>query len=274
MNPDDVLPTLLDRVAAAGGGAAYFSAQELAVWPASMLARMKEMGLLAPSTPAASVVCPGCEEECAMPVEMATTVAGVRRFFVVCDRREDTARVPVPLVQLEQWQCSPRLLADGVAKLVGLRRSLSDDDPRRLDLGVLKGTQASAHVVLHVDSALTLHIAGHVLPLGDVLAWADSGMTAERRALVRCVDNPVAAGGAKESAEKRRERLGARRKELLASGVHNFNEVLAHEEGVSTTRIKQILNPKLQEQLEDAKDSVSLLGQLQRASSIEAKRQR
>lgn len=150
MNPDDALPTLLDRVAAAGGGAAYFSAQELAGWPASMFARMQEMGLLVPSTPAASVVCPGCEEECAMPVEVATTPAGTLRFFVVCDRRDDTARIRVPRVQLEQWQCSPRLLADGVAKLVGLRRSLRDDDARRLDLGVLKGTQASAHVVLHV----------------------------------------------------------------------------------------------------------------------------
>ncbi|KFB72350.1 MAG: hypothetical protein AW09_002469 [Candidatus Accumulibacter phosphatis] len=273
MNPDDILPTLLDRVAAAGGGAAYFSAQELAVWPASTLARMKEMELLVPSTPAASVVCPGCEEECAMPVEMATTAAGTLRFFVVCDRREDTAHVPVPRVQLEQWQCSPRLLADGVAKLVGLRRSLSDDDPRRLDLGVLKGTQASAHVVLHVESALSLHLAGHVLPLSDVLVWTDKGMTVERRALVRCVDNAVAGAGAKESAEKRRERLGARRKELIASGVHNFNEVLAQEEGLTTTRIKQILKTKPQKQLADAKDSVSLLGQLQRASSGEVNRQ-
>ena len=209
-----------------------------------------------------------------MPVEMATTAAGTLRFFVVCDRREDTARVPVPRVQLEQWQCSPRLLADGVAKLVGLRRSLSDDDPRRLDLGVLKGTQASAHVVLHVESALTLHIAGHVLPLPDVLAWTDKGMTVDRRALVRCVDNPVAAAGAKESAEKRRERLDARRKELIASRVHNFNEVLAQEEGLTTTRIKQILKAKPQEPLADAKDPVSLLSQLQRASSGEAKRQR
>lgn len=274
MNPDDVLPTLLDRVAAAGGGAAYFSAQELAVWPASTLARMKEMELLVPSTPAASVVCPGCEEECAMPVEMATTAEGTQRFFVVCDRRDDTSHVPVPRVQLEQWQCSPRLLADGVAKLVGLRRSLSDDDPRRLDLGVLKGTQASAHVVLHVDSALTLHIAGHVLPLGDVLAWADSGMTAERRALVRCVDNPVAAAGAKESAEKRRARVDARRKELIESNVRNYNQVLAQEEGVTTERIKQILNPKTKEPLQDAKDSVSLLGQLQRTSPRVKKSQR
>lgn len=274
MNPDDVLPTLLDRVAAAGGGAAYFSAQELAGWPASTLARMKEMGLLVLSTPAASVVCPGCEEECAMPVEMATTAAGTLRFFVVCDRRDDTSRVPVPTVQLEQWQCSPLLLADGVAKLVGLRRSLRDDDPRRLDVGVLKGTQAAAHVVLHVDSALTLHIAGHVLPLGDVLAWADSGMIVERRALMRCVDNPVAAAGAKESVEQRRERLAARRKELVESGVCNYNQVLAQEEGVTATRIKQILNPKPKEPLQDATDSVSLLGQLQRASPGEKKSQR
>ena len=242
MNPGDVLSTLLDRVAASGGGAAYFSAQELAEWPASTLARMKEIGLLVPSTPAASVVCPGCEEECAMPVEMATAAAaGTLRFFVVCDRRDDTSRVPVPQVQLEQWQCSPRLLADGVAKLVGLRRSLRDDDPRRLDLGVLKGTQAAAHVVLHVDSALTLHIAGHVLPLGDVLAWADRGMTVERRALVRCVDNPVAAAGDKASRQQRIDRLRARRNQLKADGVRSFNKVLAEEEGCSVSLIKNLL---------------------------------
>jgi hypothetical protein len=91
---------------------------------------------------------------------------------------------------------------------------LRDDDPRRLDLGVLKGTQAAAHVVLHVDSALTLHIAGHVLPLGDVLAWADRGMTVERRALVRCVDNPVAAAGDKASRQQRIDRLRARRNQF------------------------------------------------------------
>jgi hypothetical protein len=109
--------------------------------------------------------------------------------------------------------------------------------------------------VLHVDSALTLHIAGHVLPLGDVLAWADSGMTVERRALVRCVDNPVAAAGAKESAEKRRARVDARRKELIESGVRNYNQVLAQEEGVTTvSRIKQILKPKIKEPLQNAKD--------------------
>jgi len=241
MNPDDALSTLLDLMAAAGGGAAYFSAQELAAWPASTLARMKEMGLLVPSTPAASVICPGCEEECAMPVEMATTPAGKLCSFVVCDRRDDTTRVLVSPPQLEQWQCSPRLLADCVAKLVGLRRSLRDDDPRRLDLGVLKGTQAAAHVVLHVDSALTLHIAGHVLPLGDVLAWADSGMTVERRALVRCVDNPVAAAGDKASRQQRIDRLRARRNQLKADGVRSFNKVLAEEEGCSVSLIKNLL---------------------------------
>jgi len=274
MNVDDVLPTLLDRVAAASGGAAIFSAQELAEWPVSTLARMKAAGLLVLSTPGASVICPGCEDECAMPVETATTAAGALRHFVVCDRREDTARVPVLLAQLEQWQCSPRILANQVANLIGLRRPLSDDNPKRLDLGVLKGTQHSAHVVLHVERALTLHLAGHVLPLVGVLAWADSGMIVERRTLVRCVDSPVAAAGAKESAEKRRERLDARRKELMASGVRNYNQVLAREEGITSERIKQLLNVKPQEQLEDAKHSVSLLGQLQRASPREKKSQR
>jgi len=241
MTPDEVLPTLLNRLAAADGDAATFSTAELAEWPASVVAKLKADGLLVASTPAASVTCPGCEEDCAMPVETATTTSGKWRAFVACDKRDDTARVPIPAALLEHWQCTPAQLAAQLAKFLALRRPLSDDDPKRLDLGVLKGTQGSAHVVLHVDATLTLHIAGHVLPLADVLEWTDKGLTVERRALVRRVDSPVAAAGTEESAEQRRARLQARAKELKAQGERAFIKALAAEEGLSRERIKQLL---------------------------------
>jgi hypothetical protein len=63
----------------------------------------------------------------------------------------------------------------------------------------------------------------------------------ERRALLRCVDNPIAAAGGQESAEQRRERLRLRRNELKASGVRNYNQMLAGEEGITVERIKQLL---------------------------------
>ena len=176
-----------------------------------------------------------------MPVETASTASGAWRAFVACDKRDDTTRVPVPAAVLEQWQCTPAQLATQLAKFLALRRPLSDDDPKRLDLGVLKGAQGSAHVVLHVEASLTLHIAGHVLPLADVVDWTDKGVTVERRDLVRCVDSPVAAAGTAESAEQRRARIQARAKELKASGVNAFIKALVAEEGISESRIKQLL---------------------------------
>jgi hypothetical protein len=241
MNSADVLSILLERLVAAGGGAAVFSAVELAHWPAPAVAKLKADGLLVASTPAASVICPGCEEDCAKPVETASTASGAWRAFVACDKRDDTARVPIPAALLEQWQCTPAQLAAQLAKFLGLRRPLSDDDPKRLDLGMLKGTQGSAHVVLHVEGALSLYVAGHVLPLTDVVDWTEKGLTVERRALVRSVDSPIAAAGRAESAAQRKARIQSRAKELKALGVDAFIKALVAEEGISESRIKQLL---------------------------------
>jgi hypothetical protein len=243
-----VLPALLDRLAVASGDAAYFSAQQLAEWPPTLLERLRAAGLLVAATPAVSVICPGCEDECAMPVELATNAANELRHFVACDKREDTARVPVPLALLEQWQCTPRQLADAIAALLGLRRPMTDNDPARYDLGVMKAAKHSAHVVLTVGNGLQLAIAGHTLPVADVLELGDKDLAVDRRALLRCVDNPVAAAGDKESAEQRRERLRKRRDELKAMGEHHYNKVLAEEEGVTVGRIKQLLKDETADQ--------------------------
>lgn len=244
MTGADALAALLARVAAGDGEPARFSERELAEWPAAAVAELKTEGLLVKGPPADVVSCPGCEEDCAMSVETATTAGGKLRAFVVCDRRDDVARVAIAREEIEQWHCTPAQLATQLAKILALRRPLSDDDPKRLDLGVLKGTQDSAHVVLHVANPLTLHVAGHVLPLADVVDWTDKGLTVERRVLVRRVDSPVGAAGDEHSREQRVERLRQRRNELKTSGVHNFNQVLAKEEGVSVSAIKQLLAEK------------------------------
>jgi len=83
-----------------------------------------------------------------------------------------------------------------------------------------------------------------VLALADLLCWGDQGITLERRALVRCVDAPVAGAGSAESAAQRQARLRARVGELKASGVVGFIKALAAQEGLSETRIKQLLKEK------------------------------
>lgn len=240
MKEADVLPALLDRLAA-GGDPALFSEQELAEWPHHALNQVKTAGLLTQTAPAASVTCPGCEEECAMPVEMATLASGTLRPFVVCDKRDDTGRVPVPLAMLEQWQCSLRQIAEVVAKLLNVRRGTDDSNAMRADVGVLKGAQNSAHVVLVLDRTLALEISGHRLVLADVLELGAGGLSIERRALLCCVDKPVASAGDAESAEHRRDRLKARVRAENAKGTKAFLKVVAEEEGISVSRLKQLV---------------------------------
>lgn len=246
MNMADVLPTVLDRLAAAAGEVALFSERELAEWPAAALARLKAEGLLVKGPPADILTCPGCEEDCTLPVESDTTASGALRAFVVCDKRDDVVRVAIARDLLEQWTCSPERVADVLARLLGIRRSGSDAAARRWDVGVLKGAKGSAHVVLGIENELRLTIAGHSLPVADVLELGDKGLTIERRALLRCVDNPIAAAGDEPSAAQRRERLRKRRNELKAAGKRNFNQLLAAEEGISVSTIKQLLQEKKQ----------------------------
>ena len=63
----------------------------------------------------------------------------------------------------------------------------------------------------------------------------------DKRRLTRLVDQPVAGAGDVESAEQRRERIRKWVGELKAKGVKAFLKTVAEEEGVSISRIKQLI---------------------------------
>ena len=62
-----------------------------------------------------------------------------------------------------------------------------------------------------------------------------------RRTLDRLVDQPVAGAGDAESAEQRRERLKVRVRAQKARGTRAFLKVVADEEGISVSRLKQLV---------------------------------
>jgi hypothetical protein len=84
-----VLIELLTRVGARNGAAVFVSAEELSQWPAEAVAAMKSQKLLAKARPASSVVCPGCERECVMPVHTVPARLRGPVSFIVCDKRSD-----------------------------------------------------------------------------------------------------------------------------------------------------------------------------------------
>ena len=108
----EALLELLARVGASNGAVALVSEAELSEWPADAVRQLKAQKLLAKASPAVSVVCPGCEQECTMPVHTVFGRAGKAASFVVCDKRDDINRVVVPAERLRQWRCDAAAIAD------------------------------------------------------------------------------------------------------------------------------------------------------------------
>ena len=131
MKPVDVLIELLDRVGANQGAAILVNDDELRQWPSEAVKAMKSQKLVARARPAASAICPGCEQQCVMPVHTLPAAARSAASFIVCDKRSDINRVPVSASRLIQWQCNADLVCGFIAASLGLRRSGSQTATRR-----------------------------------------------------------------------------------------------------------------------------------------------
>jgi len=240
MTPDQAFAELLGRIGAGRGAVVLVGEEELARWPEAAVLSMKSAGLLTPASPASSVVCPGCEQECSMPVNSRAMGAGASSFFVVCDKRDDISMVPISVVKLRQWGASLSGLAEVIARLLGLTGAVSVNGPR-CEVGILRGRKHSSHVTLIADGTLSLRVAGHVVDLGSVLSSQNGAMRIDRQALAQCADKPVAGGGDVEAADERRKRLAGEVKAEKSKGTKAFLKVVAAREGISIQRLKQLL---------------------------------
>ena len=81
MTPEAALIELLERMGAEQDAIVLVTTHELNNWPSQAVAAMKSQKLLAKARPANSVVCPGCEQDCLMPVN--TLPQQFRRIRVV-----------------------------------------------------------------------------------------------------------------------------------------------------------------------------------------------
>ena len=75
MKPEDALIELLDRVGANQGAAVLVNDDELRQWPSEAVKAMQSQRLVAKARPAGSAICPGCEQQCVMPVHTVPAAA-------------------------------------------------------------------------------------------------------------------------------------------------------------------------------------------------------
>jgi len=243
MTPQAVLVELLNRIAAQNGDAVLIGATELAQWPLAATNTLKTTQLLTAASPARSAVCPGCEQECTMPVEvLPASGARLAQAFIVCDKRSDVNRVALALDSLPQWQISGEATAEFLRGHLEIPGAVTRATAHGIwRIGVFRGGKQAAHLELNCVARLQLSLAGHTFPLDEILRMDADKLVVDRPRLVRAADAPVGGAGTKESREQRRERLQRRVNELRAKGVRNFNQLVADEEGIHVSRLQQLL---------------------------------
>ena len=242
MTSERVWLEVLERISSQGGAKIFITEHELLAWSNDIVSAMKVCGLITKAPPAASTVCSGCERECIMPVDVLTDHAQAPHAFITCDKRQDINRVSVAISCLEQWQTSGGKIANLVASLLNLESyGVSQSHSTKWEIGLLRGAKHASYLTLLIEEKLKLSLAGHIIALPDVLSFVNSTFQIDRRRLNDLVDHPIAGAGDKETAQQRRERLQERVNQLKAQNVNAFLKTTAKEEGISVSRLKQIL---------------------------------
>jgi hypothetical protein len=174
MRPIDTLFELLGRVGANQGSTVLVNAEELNQWPSAAVKGMKSQKLIVKASPAKSASCPGCEENCVMPVDNLPEKGGASSLFIVCDKRSDINRVPVSPEKLMQWQCSVDSVSEFVASVLDLRRpAMQKDSAGRREIGMFFGDKRGQMLCLEANGTLDLAGGNNKIPLAELIEFRD-----------------------------------------------------------------------------------------------------
>ena len=189
MAQSDPLAECFDRVVANQGSSSLLSDYELAKWPLDTVSALKSQNLLVQAPPALSAVCPGCEDECVIPVETISSTDSQPMSFVVCDSRSDTNRVPIPQDHLKQWQCHAELISAFVANAMEFTLRMKKQDHTLLwEIGIATGKKRSQMLCLEVDNDLFLVAGNNRRLLKDDLQFQNNHYVLDIAAIHRLVD--------------------------------------------------------------------------------------
>ena len=123
-----------------------------------------------------------------MPVHTLTTATGATASFVVCDKRSDTNRVPVPSEQLVQWRCNASAVCGFVAASLGRRRSDKAASDGLWVIGMAAGDKRSQMLCLQAGGELTLIVGDNKMPLAELVEFHDGRYSIDGAMARRMVD--------------------------------------------------------------------------------------
>lgn len=189
MTPLEALLELLERIESGGDGTAVVSEAELSHWPAEAVRELRTQRLLVKASPAVSVVCPGCEQECTMPLHNVSSGVGKTALFVVCNKRDDINRVAVSAERAKQWRCGVDAVGAFVAQSLGLRAGVQRKaDAGLWELGIVQGKKRSQMVCLRASTALELVAGQNAVPVAELVRFVAEGYSVDDEAIRQLVD--------------------------------------------------------------------------------------
>jgi hypothetical protein len=232
MKPVEALIELWDRVGANHGAAVLVNDDELRQWPSEAVKAMKSQRLVTKARPAASVICPGCEQECVMPVHTVPATTRSAVSFIVCDKRSDINRVPLSAGRLIQWQCDAELVCGFVAARLGVRHS--DRQTANADLweiGVASGTKRRQMLCLQADGGLTLGVGGNKVPLAEFIIFDGGQYLLDGDIIRQMVDAATTADNRYTPSQVKREARKLETRALHASWQKKYRELKRSKPG-------------------------------------------
>ena len=262
MTAIDALLELLGRVGACRDTSVLVSDAELLQWPRAAVKAMKSQKLIVRARPATSAICPGCESNCVMSVHTLPATKSTPSSFVVCDKRSDINRVPVPPETLTQWKCNVDLVSRFVSSSLGLRgNGRHTDIAGRREIGMVCGDKRSQMLCLETSGALNLVIGNSKVPLADFIEFHKGAYTLDAVHIRRLADSATTAddrytpSNARREARKldtqdmyeswRREYRALRKNRPNMSGVWYARQIAKLEiaQGRSAETIRKMMKP-------------------------------
>ena len=234
MTPQAALIELLGRVGARLGESVAVSTEELNQWPTTAVSALKSQGVLLKARPAKSVVCPGCEQECSMPVHTLTRPNAPAASFVVCDKRSDINRVPVAAARLALWRCDGQTVCSFVAVRLGLQPStVQASDAGLLPIGMARGNKRTQMLCLRVQSQLALVVGTTAMPLADVIGFEDGSFTMDQAVIRQMVDAATTADPRHTPSTTKREARKSGTQAMYATWQKAYHALLKKSPGKS-----------------------------------------
>ena len=206
MTPRDTFIELVERVGARHGAAVLISENEVCQWPAEAVSALQSHRLLARARPATTVVCPGCEWDCVMPVHTIPVGPGAPARFIVYDKRSDINRVAIASERVTQWTCDAEAVARFVAGQLGLHPSgQRPDGSGLLHLGLAAGDTRRQMVCLRTHGDVALVAANTAVPLAALVDFDDGAYALDTDAIRHLVDSATTADPRYTPSTARRE---------------------------------------------------------------------